>query len=134
MTYLRSKDGHPPLGARPGVLVGSARPSPVERGSLADAEGLDGLQYVTGSVPYRNQEERLLDEERTDVRVQDRRDWEGLEEVVPDRIAADERDPRGALEDVERQGRRGQAEQDWAGSMYADSGRDRPSDGSRKQR
>ncbi len=123
-----------PGGASPAVLAGPAHPSPVERGTRADAEGLDGLQYVTGTVPYRTQEERLLDEERTEVRAQDARDWEGLEEVGPHRIASDEQDPRGALEDVERQGRRGQGEQDWTGDMSADSGRDRPSDGARKRR
>ncbi len=108
--------------------------SPVEAGSHADAEGLDGLQYVTGDVPYQTQEEMLLDQERTDVRMEDDRDQEAPEEVVADRVAFDERDDVNTNDDVDRQGRAGQEERDWSGNMYADSGRDRPNDGSRRRR
>ena len=108
--------------------------SPVRPGSHADEEGLDGLQYVTGEVPYQTQEEILLDQERTDERTGDDRDWEAPEEVVADRVAFDERDDVNTISDVDRQGRRGQEERDWQGDMYADSGRNRPSDGSRRRR
>jgi hypothetical protein len=108
--------------------------SPVEAGSHADDEGLDGYQYVTGDVPYQTQEEILLDQERTDDRSEDDRDREAPEEVVADRVAFDERDDVNTNADVDRQGRRGQEEHDWQGDMYADSGRDRPSDGSKRRR
>ena len=108
--------------------------SPVEAGTLADAEGLDGVQYVTGEVPYQTQEEMLLDQERTESSEKDHRDWEAPEEVVAERVAFDERDDVNIIPDVDRQGRRGEEERDWQGDPFADSGRDRPSDGSRKRR
>lgn len=108
--------------------------SPVEAGTLADAEGLDSFEYVTGEVPYLSQEEILLDQERTDSRSKDARDQEAPEEVVADRVAFDERDDVNTIDDVDRQGRNGQEERDWWGNMYADSGRGRPNDGSRRRR
>ncbi|MDP2313087.1 MAG: hypothetical protein Q8P41_09305 [Pseudomonadota bacterium] len=108
--------------------------SPVEAGSHADAEGLDGMQYITGEVPYQTQEEILLEQERTEVHEEDDRDWEAPEEVVAERVAFDERDDVNIIPDVDRQGRRGEEERDWQGDPFADSGRDRPSDGSRKRR
>jgi hypothetical protein len=116
------------------LIVGPAAESPVEPGSLADEEGLDGLQYVTGQVPYQSQEELLLEAERTEERQDDDRDWEAPEEVVVDRVAFDERDDEIESPDLDRQGRRGDGDHDWQGQMQADSGRDRPSDGSRKRR
>jgi len=107
--------------------------SPVEAGSRGDHEGLDGLQYVTGQVPYETQEEILLDQEGTDERMEDSRDREAPEEVVTDRVAFDERDDVNTIPDMDRQGRRGEEEHDWQGDMFADSGRDRPSDGSKRR-
>ncbi|MDP2310042.1 MAG: hypothetical protein Q8P18_28750 [Pseudomonadota bacterium] len=122
------------LGGDDPLLYGGVGESPVVAGSHADAEGLDGFQYVTGEVPYTTQEEMLLDQERTQERVEDDRDLEAPEEVMASRVAFDERDDVNTLDDVDRQGRRGEEERDWSGDMFADSGRHRLSDGSRKRR
>ncbi|MES2637989.1 MAG: hypothetical protein V4850_00845 [Myxococcota bacterium] len=116
------------------LVYGGVGESPVEAGTHADAEGLDGLQYVTGEVPYTSQEEMLLDQERTEERIEDDRDLEAPEEVMTSRVALDERDDVNTLDDVDRQGRRGEEERDWSGDMYADSGRHRLNDGSRKHK
>jgi hypothetical protein len=116
------------------LVYGGVAESPVEAGTHADAEGLDGLQYVTGEVPYTSQEEMLLDQERTEERIEDDRDLEAPEEVMTSRVAFDERDDVNTLDDVDRQGRRGEEERDWSGDMYADSGRHRLNDGSRKHK
>ena len=73
-------------------------------------------------------------QERGDDRSRDSRDQEAPEEVVADRVAFDERDDVNTIDDVDRQGRRGQEERDWWGDMYADSGRGRPNDGTRRRR
>lgn len=116
------------------LVYGGVGESPVEAGTLADAEGLDGFQYVTGEVPYTSQEEMLLDQERTEERMEDDRDREAPEEVLASRVASDEQDDVNTLDDVDRQGRRGEEERDWTGDMYADSGRNRLNDGSRKHK
>lgn len=99
-----------------------------------EAEGFEGYVYVTGELPYQTQDEILLDQERTEPRSEDDRDHEAPEEVIADPIALDERDDVNTVDDVDRQGRRGQEEHDWQGSMYADSGRNRPDDGTRRRR
>ena len=131
MAKRTESPGHPmdDVSRRAGALE-----SPVASGSHADDEGLDGLQYVTGEVPYQTQEEILLDQEGNDERAEDDRDWEAPEEVVAERVAFDERDDVNTIADVDRQGRRGQEERDWQGDMYADSGRGRLNDGSRRKR
>lgn len=99
-----------------------------------DAIPGESFQYVTGELPYASQEEILLDQEQPENRSRDARDQEAPEEVVADRVAFDERDDVNTSDDVDRQGRRGQEERDWWGDMYADSGRGRPNDGSRRRR
>lgn len=130
----RKRDTARAFGGDDPLLYGGIGESPVEAGTLADAEGLDGLQYITGEVPYTTQEEMLLDQERLEERVEDDRDFEAPEEVMANHVAFDERDDVNTLDDVDRQGRRGEEERDWSGDMYADSGRHRLSDGSRKHK
>jgi hypothetical protein len=116
------------------IFVAAPGESPVDPGTLADEEGLDGLQYVTGEVPYQSQMERLLAEDNPDIQAADSRDWEPPEELQADPVASDERDDRVNDPDLDRQGRRGAGDVDWQGQMQADSGRHRPDDGSRRRR
>ena len=123
-------------GAGPGDARSSLRAPDSVAEDVAEREtsSVESFEYVTGEVPYLTQEEMLLDQERLDARSGDARDQEAPEEVLADRVASDERDAGGAINDTERQGRRGQEERDWLGDMYADAGRDRPNDGSRRRR
>lgn len=106
-----------------------------DRSTRADPASVESFEYVTGEVPYLTQEERLLAEERVEAPSGDARDREAPEEPLADSVAFDERDDVNTSDDVDRQGRRGQEEHDWAGDMYADSGRGRPSEpGSRRRR
>ncbi len=127
--------------------------SPVQPGSRADREGLDGLQYVTGEVPdqsfddfFRAEEDaagRAADEAAGADEGDDGEDAaDGEESGDPDPFLAaqlgldleDDVDTETAGEDVDAQGRAGDADQDWQGQSAVDGGRKRPSEGSKTRR
>ncbi len=127
--------------------------SPVQPGTHADREGLDGLQYVTGVVPDQSFDDFFRAEEDAAARAAE--DAAGADEGEDGEDASDpdgpgdpnlvlvadlgldldgEFDAEEAGEDVDAQGRAGSVDQDWQGQGAADGGRKRPSDGSRVRR
>lgn len=109
----------------PNQTTRTGKPTPVVPGSHADREGLDGLEYVTGSTPEGTVSDRLDGAEDAD--------GEPIATVAGPDVPSPEVDDDGetdapalTLPDVDDQGRDGEPDQDWLGQPDTESARRAP--------